>query len=116
MDVNDDEDARIPEEGVGTMRASPHSPYRFRQRPVENRQVAVVADRVVEFETCHIAESVWSASGRVSDPLPTGPRVSRPIVMHGLGHTEDEAIADLCQQVTRLPRMSTAVPQPELPS
>jgi hypothetical protein len=98
------------------MRASFHMPYRSRQRPVENRQVIVVTDRVVEFETRHIAESVWSARGRVSEPLPTGPRVSRPIVIHGLGHTEDEAIADLCQQVTRLPRMSTAVSQPELPS
>jgi hypothetical protein len=91
-------------------------PSRSRKRPVESRSVIVVAHRVVEIETRHLAESLWSASGWVSDPLPTGPRVSRPIILHGFGQTETEATADLCHQVEQLPEFSPRIPQPELPS
>jgi hypothetical protein len=51
-------------------------PSKRESYPAESRGVVIIADRVVELETHHIGEAVWLATGRVSEPLPSGPACS----------------------------------------
>lgn len=68
----------------------------------ENRSVIVVAGRVVEVETIHAGKSVWVATGRVSEPLPTGPFLRSPVEITATGHTEESAVNALCRRVEHI--------------
>jgi hypothetical protein len=70
--------------------------------PVETCEVLIVGGRVVKFQTRHIGESVWIASAVVSEQVPTGPRLARPIELSATGVTEEDAIQTLRQRVMEL--------------
>lgn len=69
------------------------------QPPAERRDVLVISNRVVELETQHVAESVWVATGRVSDPIPTGLRLESPLEVTATGTTEVDAIRELRRRI-----------------
>jgi hypothetical protein len=93
------------------------SSYRAGRRgPVEGRSTIVVANRVVQIETRHVHDMLWTARGLVSDPLPTGPFIRRPTVLHGFGPTESDAVSDLCRAIERLPPTVSRVSESSLGS
>ncbi len=68
-------------------------------QPTARRNLVVIANRVVELETRHIADATLVAIGRVSEPLPTRPSPQSPIDVTETGHTEEEAITALRHRI-----------------
>jgi hypothetical protein len=72
------------------------------QPPAESRDVLVISNRVVEFVTHHVAESVWVATGKVSEPLPSGLQLQSPLEVTATGTTEQAAIRELRQRIEEM--------------
>jgi hypothetical protein len=70
-----------------------------RERPIVNRNVVVVAGRVVSIQTQHLGESHWIATGYVSEALPTGKWLGAPNCLSASGRTETHAIESLKQLI-----------------
>jgi hypothetical protein len=84
-------------------------PSKRKSYPAESRGVVIIADRVVELETHHIGEAVWLATGRVSEPLPSSPRLQSPVELTATGATEHAAIEILRRRIEDMdPVSSTA--------
>ena len=73
-------------------------------RPIEHRDLQVMAGRIVDIETRHVGESLWLAIGRVSESIPTRRRLETPIEITETGRTEDEAVFNLRSRVALLTR------------
>jgi hypothetical protein len=82
-----------------------------RDRPVEHRDVQVVAGRVVQIRTQHIGDSFWLATGWISEALPTGPRLRPPIELSATGQTELECVEELKRLIAER-RNGSAKPAP----
>lgn len=77
-----------------------HEHHKAREgTPVRKRDIQIVGRRVVKIQTQCIAESVWVASGHVSDPLPTERWLSSPQEFSSCGSTEQEAIERLKRRI-----------------
>jgi hypothetical protein len=70
-----------------------------RNTPVVNRDVMIISDRVVSIHTQHLGESHWSATGYISESLPTGKWLGSPERLTASGRTEAQAIDALKQLV-----------------
>jgi hypothetical protein len=70
--------------------------------PVERHDLVIVSGRVVKVETRHIADSIWAATGLISEQIPTGPRLRGSRELSATGRTEREAIDSLKQRIARL--------------
>ena len=68
-------------------------------RPVENRDVLVVAGRIVRVRTQHVGDALWIATGTVSEPLPSGPQLESPIEVTATGSSETKAIDGLKRRI-----------------
>ncbi len=71
-------------------------------RPVTSHDVLMVGRRVAKVTTRHIGDSIWVATGMVSEEIPTGPRLARPRELRATGSTEEDAIHNLRQQIYEL--------------
>jgi hypothetical protein len=68
-------------------------------RPVEHRDVVIVAGRVVKVRTQHVSSAIWLATGTVSERLPSGPQLASPLEVSATGATEEQAIEALKRRV-----------------
>lgn len=73
-------------------------------RPTEHKSIIVVTGRVVEVETLHVGASAWVATGRVSEPLPSGPFLDSPLEITATGRTEDQAVLALRRRIEKIAR------------
>jgi hypothetical protein len=80
---------------------SERQPFNY-QPPAEKRDVLVISNRVVELATHHVGESVWVATGRVSEPLPSGLRLQSPLEVTATGTTEQAAIRELRHRIEEM--------------